>query len=175
MKAIEIFTQIKDKLECKCYLTGSLALSLYGFYLELTNNTDLDIVIVDPTEGDKKLLQNLQDLSPISQYQNETCQYLKHRIWEVKYQFMLSNIKVDVFIDEKKLHINEDFIYKWQHCYDCSTINIPLNSIFNILNAKKRMNRRKDWSVIYKISQQIMNGFENYIKLTDNCTEKILP
>lgn len=177
METLKIFKQIKDKLECKCYLTGSLALHLYGFNLELTNNTDLDIIIVNPTENDKKLFKNLQDLSPIPQYQNSTCQYLKNQIWEVEYQFILSGVKVDIFIDNCDLHINQEFIYKWN--YNCGNssfllVDIPLNPIFNILNAKKRLNRRKDWSVIYRITQQIMKGFEDYIRLTDKCTERVL-
>jgi hypothetical protein len=159
-KKLSLFNSIASQLECKVILTGSTALKIYG----LTNkdNIDLDIIVINPTENDKKLLSGLQTLCPISKYQGEQCKYLKEHKCEVKYQFTLAEINIDVF-EENQEQFNNKYCLLVDYI-SCGIYNlkfvkpIMVNPIISIINAKIRFGRKKDMIDLLNMSRVFTNN-----------------
>ena len=161
-KVLDLFVLLQSEFAGKLVLTGSNALSLYGF--GRPNSNDLDIIILYPTAKDFERMKAFEKLSPIPQYQNEHCEYLRKAKWEVKAQFLFGGIKVDMFTEYP---VKEQFYLSFEYANRDSDYNVKpgetihkimINDLFRIINAKKRFGRSKDWTKILEMSATITGG-----------------
>jgi hypothetical protein len=158
-KILDLFLKLEDKLECKAYLAGSAALSLLGAYGAtgpVDQIKDLDMVLSTPTDEDVKFLDMLQSLCPNSKFGSPGVG------WEVKWQFSMDGIAVDIFVNEPGVFSVGSYLQ-----YVHAGKPIMLNTLPNIIAAKKRLNRSKDWKQLNAISKWISDGlnWDNFVNL----------
>lgn len=124
-------------------VTGSTALHYMGL---VDNPSDLDIILVNPTEETKELCQRLQDNSPAKTKPGGN--------GEVNYIFEYGNMKVDIFILKKKVET------------ELLVDGFSITKLPTIIAAKKRFSRIKDWLQLRNLSrlffkEEEFNGFLN--------------
>jgi hypothetical protein len=114
------------------------------------------MIVVDPSERDKEILKNLQDLSPNMKFADKKFEYLRENVWEVGYQITLGGVDVDVFVETYQQNVGRatrGTVYKYHDREIC------LNPIPKIVAAKKRINRSKDWKLLFSIGKLFTDGF----------------
>lgn len=159
--ALKIFQRLQDETECQLILTGSQAL-YYQSMIDYPQKglKDLDIIARNPTEKDLVLFKQLQALAPTYTQINS---YVKGK-WEVKFQFALDSVMVDIFI-ESDPDFAPNLFLKINEIKD----PIPLNPFKRIIAAKKRLNRKKDWKLIHQIVKNLTEGYDQFVeKLLSN-------
>lgn len=159
--ALKIFQRLQDETECQLVLTGSQAL-YYQSVIEYPQSgfKDLDIIARNPTEKDLELFEKLKALVPTY---TQVSSYVKSG-WDVKYQFILDNVMVDIFIENDPDFCPNLFL-KINEIKD----PIPLNPFKRIIAAKKRLNRKKDWKLIHQIVKNLTEGYDQFVeKLLSN-------
>lgn len=129
----------------KFVVTGSYALKLLGFN-SMNSSSDLDLIVVKPTEETLELLARLQKEYPAKTKPTETS--------SVNYIFMLEGVKVDVFAHKVEFKEN--------------TLKLPEYEITNlkhIVASKKRYGRMKDYLQLRNLAREIFKDedFKNYI------------
>lgn len=133
----EIFKELRALFACEALIiTGSQALKKYGL---ATKAEDLDIILIKPTPDTVKILKNLQTEFPAAtkaQFENET--YEDHSLLAI---FKWKGLKVDVFGSDGEPYLTIDG-------FNYATID-------NIVNAKLRAGRLKDWLQLRKIASRI--------------------
>lgn len=133
MKHLQTIKHYKTLLLCEQFLlTGSQALFCYGL-VEEEKVGDLDILLINPTGEALNILSRLQESSPARTKPSDG--------GEVSYIFQHGDVKVDIFISKEKIQNVLQFE------------GIDLNPIKNIVNAKKKANRAKDWFQLRKLSR----------------------
>jgi len=140
---LTIVKKVQNLTKSNVILTGSFALKLYGLLNDFTPH-DIDL-IVSPylTDKDKETFKLLSDVCPSS------CPVRDIYSAKVKYQFHIDKVNIDVFTQT----IDNYFVYD----------DVKVNSPINVLKAKARFNRRKDWQGVYKVIEAVMNPFKtNY-------------
>lgn len=133
-------------LTCEQFVvTGSTALSFMGLR-DKKDVSDLDLILVNPTEETKHILEKLQ---------NEYAANTKPSSGEVSYIFLHEETKIDVFIVDKKV----DTELKVDDFY--------ISKISTIIAAKKRFSRMKDWLQLRKMAACFFKQ-EEFEKYLDN-------
>ncbi len=133
----EIFKELRALFACDgLIITGSQALKKYGL---VTKAKDLDIILINPTVDTVERLHNLQEEFPAAtkaQFENET--YEDHSLLAI---FKWKGLKVDVFGSDGEPYLTIDG-------FNYATID-------NIVKAKLRAGRLKDWLQLRKIASRI--------------------
>ena len=130
MNKKEVLRELKVLLPCEQFVvTGSYALQQMGL---VTESSDLDIILVNPTDESKNILERFQAEYPaLTKFEYESRGYI----------FMKGELKIDIFIEtikeETELTIDGILIAKINH----------------IIGAKKSYGRIKDWFQLRKISR----------------------
>jgi 23S rRNA A1618 N6-methylase RlmF len=139
MKKEEIIKHYKTLLPCEQFVvTGGYALQRIG----LTDKSDdIDIVLVNPTEEAKNSLERLQ-----KEYPAKTTPSPGGKLLAI---FMHEQIKIDVFEENKKIET-------------LTVDGFEISTVKKIVEAKKRMNRSKDWIQLLSISRKIITKTEFY-------------
>jgi hypothetical protein len=146
MDKLSILKNFKAALTTEQFiLGGSTALAYYGLLPE-GKAKDLDIILVNPDENTLSLLEKLQEISPAK------TKPLKGSNARVNYIIDHFGVKIDFFV--LKDRIDTEFEYK----------GILLNTIPNIVKAKKEANRPKDWLQLRNLSRFFFKQeeFTNY-------------
>lgn len=118
-------------------LTGSTALAYHGL-AELSASKDLDIILVDPSDSAKEILDRLQKENPNPKFTGKGT---------LTYSFIYEGIKVDIWVakvDAKNLLSTPD--------------GIKVSCIQSIVKAKKSYNRPKDWVQLMQLASKIFDG-----------------
>ena len=140
MNKLEIAKHYKTLLPCEqFYVTGSTALAYHGL-VELNSATDLDIILVNPTEAAKELLSRLQTANPAHTKPGGKA--------EVNYIFKHEDVKVDIFVQAEKV----------DGLLSCD--GIQFSSVKHIVAAKKRINRMKDFIQLRNLSRLFFKNEE---------------
>lgn len=133
MKELEIIKHYQKVFDCEQFiLTGSTALKYHGLVM---SSNDIDIILVNPTNS---CLAVLDKLAPIGEKKKD---YANARI------FKHDEVKIDVFIDSAKLDC-------------CSYDGINLSPVRDIIQAKKRIGRLKDFAQLRNIASSIITDKE---------------
>jgi len=133
MNDLQILNHYKTLLECDQFvLTGSAALKHLGL---IETCSDLDVILVNPTNATLAMLQRLQEANPAKTApkpsQITPCE-AKAANGALGFIFMHEAVKIDIFISSKTI-VSEVFVS-----------GILLNPISQIIAAKKKFNRLKD-------------------------------
>lgn len=135
MKNLEIIKHYQTIFSCDQFiLTGSTALKMYGL---VDSASDIDIILVNPTEECKKIIEKLEEKS------NKQNTYKA----SVAYIFEHEGVKIDIFIETTKTDC-------------CSYEGIFINPIKKIVEAKKKIARTKDFAQLRKIASSILTEKE---------------
>lgn len=147
---IEIIKHYKTLLPCDQFvITGSFAMSLYGL-LDKNKVGDLDLILVNPTDEAKNILERLQKDQPAKTKPNSG--------GNVSYIFMHEKTKIDVFI------VSAPVLDNGLSFNDCM-----VNPIDNIVKAKKKYNRMKDWIQLRNYSRRLFepDEFQKFLDSLD--------
>lgn len=140
MNKLEIAKHYKTLLPCEqFFVTGSTALAYHGL-VGFDSVSDLDIVLVNPSEGAKELLSRLQTANPANTKPGGKS--------EAKFIFMHEGVKIDIFA-ENEVSIG---------LLSCE--GIEFSSIRHIIAAKKRINRMKDFIQLRNLSRLFFKNEE---------------
>ena len=135
MNKLEIIKHYQTILACEQFiLTGSTALQFHGL---VDSASDIDIILVNPTEECKKIIEKLEEKS------NKKNTYKAN----VAYIFEHEGVKIGIFIETTKTDC-------------CSYEGIFINPINKIVEAKKKIARIKDFAQLRKISKSILSDEE---------------
>ena len=140
MKNLEIIKHYQTIFSCDQFiLTGSTALKFHGL---VDSASDIDIILVNPTEECKKIIEKLEEKS------NKQNTYKA----SVAYIFEHEGVKIDIFIENAKTDC-------------CSYEGVFINPIKRIVEAKKKIARTKDFAQLRKIASSILTEKElmNYL------------
>lgn len=147
MLKIEVIKHFKSILKSDRFiLTGSTVLAMNGLCKE---NTDIDIILINPSEETLEKLKKLQEesfkdnLGRFTNYQGEEVIMLK-----------FEGFKLDFFV--KTGEYPKFFEFRGIEC----------NSIGNIIEAKKKIGRPKDWMQLLALSKKFSNpnDFNKYLE-----------
>lgn len=141
----EIIKHFQTLLTCEQFLlTGSKALSLMGL-VEKNKVGDIDIILINPTEEAKSILERLQANSPAKTSPGSG--------GRVSYIFMHDGVKIDVFIEREVVNTA------------LSADGVLLNPVNRIIQAKKTSSRMKDWQQLRSMARGIFKPeeFEAYL------------
>ena len=135
MNKLEIIKHYQTILSCEQFiLTGSTALQYHGL---VETSSDIDIILVNPTEECKNLLEKLQEKSDFQNVYKGSLAYM----------FKHEDTKIDIFIETSKLT-----------CPSYEGVSIyPVN---RIIAAKKKIGRLKDFAQLRKIASSILTKKE---------------
>jgi hypothetical protein len=140
MENLEIIKHYQTIFSCDQFiLTGSTALKMYGL---VDSASDIDIILVNPTEECKKIIEKLEEKSNKQNTYKST----------VAYMFEHEGVKIDIFIETVKVDC-------------CSYEGILINPIKRIVEAKKKIARIKDFAQLRKMASSILTEKElmNYL------------
>ena len=136
MKNLEIIKHYQTIFSCDQFiLTGSIALQFHG--VDVNSASDIDIILINPTEDCKTILEKLQEKS------NKKTTYGG----SVAYMFEHEGVKIDIFIQHEKIDC-------------CSYDGVFINPIKKIVEAKKNIGRTKDFAQLRKIASSILTEKE---------------
>ena len=116
-------------------VTGSFALFRYGLYPTKAIQ-DLDILLVNPTEGTMCLIKGLM--------KDEPAKTSTKGKGELKAIFMFNGVKVDVFSVKLEPFVIMD--------------GVKYATITHIINAKKEVGRLKDFTALHYMSKIFYNN-----------------
>lgn len=135
MKNLEIIKHFQTILSCDQFiLTGSTALKFHGL---VDSSSDIDIILINPSEECKTILEKLQEKS------NKKTTY----DGSVAYMFEHDGVKFDIFIQHEKIDC-------------CSYEGVFIKPIYSIVAAKKKIARTKDFAQLRKIASSILTEKE---------------
>jgi hypothetical protein len=135
MKNLEIIKHYQTIFSCDQFiLTGSTALKFHGL---VDSASDIDIILVNPTEECKKIIEKLEGKS------NKQNTYKSG----VAYVFEHEGVKIDIFIENTKTTC-------------CSYEGVFINPVKRIVKAKKKIARTKDFAQLRKIASSILTEQE---------------
>ena len=135
MENLQIIKHYQTIFACDQFiLTGSTALKFHGL---VDSSSDIDIILINPTEDCKTILEKLQEKS------NKKNTYGG----SVAYMFEHEGVKIDIFIQLEKIDC-------------CSYEGIFINPIKKIVEAKKKIGRTKDFAQLRKIASSILTEKE---------------
>ena len=135
MNKLEIIKHYQTILSCEQFiLTGSTALQSHGL---VDSSSDIDIILVNPTEECKSLLEKLQEKSDFQDV-------YKGRL---AYKFEHDGVKIDIFIETSKVICP-------------SYEGVFINPINRIVAAKKKSARLKDFAQLRKMALSILTDKE---------------
>lgn len=135
MENLQIIKHYQTIFSCDQFiLTGSTALKFHGL---VDSASDIDIILINPTEDCKTILEKLQEKS------NKKNTYGG----SVAYMFEHEGVKIDIFIQLEKIDC-------------CSYEGVFINPIKKIVEAKKKMGRTKDFAQLRKIASSILTEKE---------------
>lgn len=136
MKNLEIIKHYQTIFSCDQFiLTGSIALKFHG--LDIDSASDIDIILVNPTEECKKIIEKLEKKSNRrNTYKLNDAYFFEHE-----------GVKIDIFIKTTKMNC-------------CSYEGVFINPIKNIVEAKKKLARTKDFAQLRKIASSIFTEKE---------------
>lgn len=127
-------------------LTGSLALMYHGL-IEENKVNDIDLILVNPSENARAALDNLQAAEPSPKFRPGG---------PVNYSFFYEGVKVDIWLQDRyedgRVIMTEE--------------GVRLANVKHIVQAKKSINRPKDWVNLMQIAKRIYDPVE---------FEKVLP
>lgn len=134
-------------------LTGTTALAYHGL-LDFSEAKDLDILLINPSDGAKEVLSNLQKANPSPKFKEGG---------SVTHSFFYEGVKVDVWILAS--HEDTEYIQTKE--------GIKLASIRWIVKAKEMIGRSKDWIQLMQLSRKIFdqNKFNNQLPQITNHSE----
>lgn len=118
-------------------LTGSTALAYHGL-LKMDEAKDLDLLILNPSDTTKEVLNRLQADYPSSKWREGS---------PVSHSFIYEGVKVDVWF----LTCHEDAEYL------TTSDGVQVSSIGAIVNAKLSIGRSKDWIQLMQLSKRIFD------------------
>lgn len=147
----EIIKHYKTLLPCDQFvITGSFAMSLYGM-LDSKKVGDLDLILVNPTEEAKNILERLQTDQPAKTKPKSG--------GNVSYIFMHEKTKIDVFIVSAPVLDN-----------GLSFDGCMISPIDNIVKEKKKYGRMKDWIQLRNYSRRFFEPteFQKYLDSLDS-------
>jgi hypothetical protein len=127
----DLVIKLREEFKNHCeqfIITGGVALELYGL-VKPEDVHDVDLIIIKPDHLALEKLSTLQLVSGIK----DRSEYLT-QLNKGLYRFELKGVEIDVFIENT---VKENALW-----FDY----VRVNPILDIFNAKKRMNRKKDWS-----------------------------
>lgn len=132
---MRVIKQLETHLTCeKFVVTGSVALSLMDIEMPNSKINDIDLVLVNPDES------ALEHLKKISQSFKED-EYPDN---EDQFRFEYSEYKVDVFVaDSCNTSLQVEGVY--------------ISGLMDLVNAKKKYGRTKDYLQLKYIADRIMN------------------
>lgn len=135
MENLQIIKHYQTIFACDQFiLTGSTALKFHGL---VDSASDIDIILINPTEDCKTILEKLQEKS------NKKNTYGG----SVAYMFEHEGVKIDIFIETTKIDC-------------CSYEGVFISPIKKIVEAKKKMGRTKDFAHLRKIASSILTEKE---------------
>lgn len=135
MENLQIIKHYQTIFACDQFiLTGSTALKFHGL---VDSASDIDIILINPTEDCKTILEKLQEKS------NKKNTYGG----SVAYMFEHEGVKIDIFIETTKIDC-------------CSYEGVFINPIKKIVEAKKNIGRTKDFAQLRKIASSILTEKE---------------
>jgi hypothetical protein len=147
----KIIEQLSTMLLCEHFIvTGSYALAQYGL-LPLERVSDLDIILINPSQGTLELVLSLMKTNPAKTKPRNAPipldpkerQDFDAKTLGLRSIFMWEGKKVDVFIvDFEPYSIIDGIKY-----------TLPMN----IIQAKKKCNRMKDWLSLRQIAKGIFD------------------
>ncbi|MDR0384525.1 MAG: hypothetical protein LBH60_00430 [Prevotellaceae bacterium] len=138
MKKEEIIMHYKTILPCEQFVvTGTYALQRMGL---VSDSNDIDIILVNPTDGAEEALKRLTNEYPAKTTPG-SC--------GVMAIFMHEQTKIDVFKESKK--IETLMVDGFEIC-----------TALLIFEAKRKMNRPKDWLQLAKIARSIFKQEDFY-------------
>ena len=143
-KLLEIFFKVKESLKgcIQIGITGSLAL-YYNGLVDPIKIKDLDIFVVGLSQDHIKFLQALEKVSPVknrkSYFNGSSCEM---------FRFTLDGIEVDVFVEKNIRPV------LWTNHLELGSFSI--SRVMDIVNAKRRHNRDKDFVQLMAIADSIM-------------------
>lgn len=144
MKKLEIAKRYEVILKCdQLLVTGSTALRHYGLTDKI--ESDLDLVLVNPTEEALSVLKSMQEAYPARSKPYEG--------GSVAFIFKHKDVKIDIFIRQEKL----------PNPFELG--GVKLDSIKNIVKAKQGMGRLKDYAQLRMIARSFFKQevFENFL------------
>lgn len=139
----KVIKHLQTLLPCDQFIvTGSTALHYMGL---VDKPSDLDIILINPTDEAKNILERLQRDNPAKTKPISG--------GNVSYIFMQDEIKVDIFIE--KANINTEL----------NIDGVLLNRIDRIIDRKKSAGRLKDWMQLRFLSRKFYqeSDFEKHI------------
>lgn len=150
MTDLEIVKHYQTILPCRqMVLTGSTALKYYGL---IDQSSDIDLIIVEPTDAAFETLKKLQEAYPAktkpvhdpqlpSEAKPVPAGCISPIPERLSFIFMHESVKIDVIISGKP--INTQVVAS----------DIPLRPISQIIAKKKSANRMKDWLQLRALSR----------------------
>ena len=135
MNKLEIIKHYQTILACEQFiLTGSTALQFHGL---VETSSDVDIILVNPTDECKKIIEKLEEKSNTQNTYKASVAYI----------FEHEGVKIDIFIETTKTDC-------------CSYEGVFINPIKKIVEAKKKIARTKDFAQLRKIASSILTADE---------------
>ena len=135
MNKLEIIKHYQTILACEQFiLTGSTALQFHGL---VETSSDVDIILVNPTDECKKIIEKLEEKSNTQNTYKASVAYI----------FEHEGVKIDIFIETTKTDC-------------CSYEGVFINPIKKIVEAKKKIARTKDFAQLRKIASSILTDIE---------------
>jgi len=158
----KVIEQLSAMLICEHFIiTGSYALSQYGLLVGATVS-DLDIILIKPTQGTYELVMDLMRTHPAkTRPKNAPLPLSPDEQKAVKANslgltsiFMWEDKKVDIFIlDAEPYSVIDGMKYA-----------LPMN----IIQVKKRCNRMKDWLSLRQMAKQLFEEKQFTLFLDSN-------
>ncbi len=135
MNKLEIIKHYQTILACEQFiLTGSTALQFHGL---VETSSDVDIILVNPTDECKKIIEKLEEKSNTQNTYKASVAYI----------FEHEGVKIDIFIETTKTDC-------------CSYEGVFIDPIKKIVEAKKKIARIKDFAQLRKIASSILTDIE---------------
>lgn len=148
----ETLEQLRTMFACEKFIvTGSQALKVYGL---VKKADDIDIILVNPTQETKEMIVRFQDKMPAqTKAQIADEQYGDHSLLAI---FKWNGVKVDVFGSTGEETLNID--------------GFEYAMILNIVKAKQRASRLKDWLQLGRLSSLFWTreGMAKWLKEQEN-------
>ena len=140
----KVIKNLHTLLLCDQFIvTGSAALHYMGL---VDNPSDLDIILVSPTDEAKNILERLQRDNPAKTKPSRNVSYI----------FMQDGVKVDIFIEKATIDT------------ELTVDGVQISKIDRIINQKKKANRLKDWAQLKHLSLLFCTeaDFDKYVYST---------
>lgn len=140
-RTLGILEDLKQDFPCGQFIiTGSIALSLHGLIPAKEDYNDIDIIIADPLQS---TTEKLELLSRVNESHKNPSAYNTPNM----YRFNYRGVDVDVWIESKR---NDLMMY----------CGFWVSGVKEIINAKKRFGRPKDYKQINDIVIDLLSPLD---------------